>query len=276
MTRNEKDVIYLMNQPKHSILSIVVLKDIFPLSEKIHEVIEKLLEKSDVILVYSEKYFPNINKINKDRFANIYRVNGWISSDNNLAKTIISVLSYSLNIFKSHTTFVLVNSDDLEDYDNNLLENIQTASLTISRPVFKTKRLSSDQYYQIYKEDDNIQETESKETFFKKIKKVIKYCYRKFTKKPLVINKSDYLLRSYSSYTTDSKAFLFKTVTATNIVEFAKDPLQKDYINSFDWSDFRYFFTSVIKKLNLETINANLNEEGLNLSKYKEVHYSSK
>lgn len=254
----QKDEIYVLRQPEKTTLSIIIMKDEFPLSDKLHEDFEKLSKISDIILIFSDKYFPKSKDINKERFSNIYRVTGWIDSSDNLPKSIVKVLKYSKEIFNKHVTYTIMNSWEM-NLSDRLINNIVLSGTLVTRPVYKTVRLSSTDYFNIYKKHEN-EDTivslprpcnSSGWNFFK-------LRNTESTRGNLI--KDTHLFRSFSSYTTKTSVFLFKAVTANNLISFFDDPLSDEYIETFDWEDFRYCFASLIKRLNIETVDVNIED----------------
>lgn len=256
---NKKEVVYVINQPNHSLLSIVVVDDKtdFPLSENIHNNIEKLREISDIIFLFSN----NSKNINRKKFTSLYRACGYIESDRNINETLLKLLYYSLEIFGSKIVGnIIVNISDLEEFSDKLRDNIIKINMSpVMKPIFKIRRLSSKEYYDIYKiKTDNISNGMTLTSYF------LEYTTGINIINQFKSNKIDNI-GMYSSFTSDSKILYFKTPVIKLIISFWKgeENSRENYTKSFKNNDVRYFLSSVVKYLGIEVMDLEI--ENLNI-----------
>ena len=249
MKKNKvKDEIFIINQPSHAVLSLVVVDSEFPIPELSHEVMERLKDSSDVFLVFSDKYFSKSKKINKNKFANLYGVCGWIDSMDNLYYTILKAVQYSIEIFANkHVAYSLINMSDVKNLGNSYFDNILSVTgSTVTKPIFKLRRLNSREFFDIYSE---YSEDENKK---KKGCKIINRIFKKEEDNTCSIT------NMFSSYTSTSTSMFFKKNTMNLFINFRDDEKSKSYIDSFDTSDFRNFFASMVKYLGISIIDSSI------------------
>lgn len=242
-----EEQIYVINQPKHITSSIVVLDNQFPISEGLHEDIEKLCDISDVLFVFAPSYFKAQENINFDKFASLYRSCAWIISGANLNGAILKLISYDIEVFNKHSNFLVINTKNLEErIDTEKLQAI-TAS-TLSKPIMEIRRLNSIEFYEIYlKGEDN-----HKEGLIANAVNYIKSYIEDGSIKD--IN------RSHSTYYSTSSVMFFRKHTIETILSFYyNDPFSKTYINSFIEDDCGFMLGSVIKFLGIENFNRSYN-----------------
>lgn len=222
-----KDEIYILHQPKHSILSIILVNSEFPIPEPQHNSLSKLLEFSDVFFIFPK----SIKGIDKEKFTSLYEGCGWIEESLRLPETYLHAILYSLEIFECHVGFCI---SRLSDLILDIIDPQKIISLTgssIVSPVFKTRKLTSPEFYNIYKE----------------------------TNSGIFKTKSD-SSNMYASYTSESPILYFKRSNLGTIVDFWKSVEDNKYINSFTLKDPRYFFASVCKFLGINTLNSDIHD----------------
>lgn len=220
----KKEEIYIINQPKHSLLSVVVVDCELPLNEKVHENINELRTISDVLFVFSDQH----KNINKKKFTSLYECCGYIESSGNIGRTVIKALVYGKEIFEHHFGYTLGNLSDL--LKGGFTEKLQKVMMSpISQPVFKSKRLSSKEYYEIYGEE----------------------------RKCFLCNKEN-IDNMFCSYTSDSMMIFMRAKTIDVLFDFMNS--NKDVIDSFKKTDPRFFIASLIKFLNIEQVDKNLED----------------
>lgn len=225
--KKAKNEVYIVNQPRKSIMSVVFIeKNEYPLPEKIHDRLYSLSELSDLFFVF---HGEGNKGINEDKFCNLYSACGWIISGGNLPETFLKVGSYSNNIFKTHTGFLVFYSVfDIPDIDG-ISENITSVnSGGLVQPIFKERRLGTDEIYKIYNSPADIGS---------------------------LLNKTDGLDKKYSIWTSDSNLIFLRPDMFNKL-----ETLGEDYIKSFSWSDIRYFIASGTKRLLIGNTNANLGD----------------
>lgn len=223
-----KDEIYILHQPKHSIISLVLIdKKEFPLLDSEHDSISKLLEFSDVFFI-----FPRYARgIQKEKFTSLYEGCGWIEEGvEGLIDTYLHTILYCLEIFERHIGFCISRISDLRPEIIDPSKIINLTSSNIVSPVFETRKLDSLEFYDIYKESNSGIFKPSKDSS-----------------------------NMYASYTSGSPILYFKRSNLGILVNFWKSASKDNkYIRSFTLSDPRYFFASVCKFLEISTINSDI------------------
>lgn len=247
-----KDEIFVINQPKKSIISIVIVNDLsFPLTNTLHDNIFELEELSDVLFI-----FPDSTKnINIEKFANLYRSIGWIESGGNLSKTIMKTLDYCINIFENqYVGFNIVNTKDIKDekLTNRLKDNINKVNLSsVKMPIFSISRLGPSELYDIYK-DDNM-------TSLIPIQTKVNWKFWEKSEEDKTLEKKD-SVNMFSTYKSESKVLYFKVNTIKTLVEFYKIDGNTAKFESFVWDDCRYMFASMIKYFGIDNHNCNIDD----------------
>lgn len=239
MSKFNKDEIYVINQPKHSIVSLVLFDEY--INEERHSNITKLNEISDVIFIFSGDY----KKINKNKLTSLYNSCGWIESYDNLGFTLFKTLDYCINIFQCHSTFLLMNMFDLININEKFFDNIESVNgSSIVKPIFKLKQLSAEDYKRIY-----IRKEINNDSFLNKIRKLFKL------QDELEEENDDNM---FCSYTSDSKALVFIRPTIIKLIEFNNNNIYSELFNNK--TDCRYLFASMTKYLNIEIIDCNIED----------------
>ena len=219
--------IYILQQPKHSIISIVLVDSVFPIPEPQHESLAKLLEFSDIFFVFPK----GVKGIEKEKFTSLYEGCGWVEEGSGLIETYLRAVLYSLEIFECHVGFCMSRLTDLK---TDIIDPQKIISLTGSSlvsPVFETRKLTSHEFYEIYKEaNSGIFKTHSDTS------------------------------NMYASYTSESPILYFKRSNLGTIIDFWRSSENNKYIKSFTLSDPRYFFASVCKFLGIGTLNSNIHD----------------
>ena len=222
-----KDEVYILHQPKHSIISLVLVnKKEFPLTEQEHESLDKLLSFSDVFFI-----FPSYAKgIKKEKFTSLYEGCGWIEESAGLPETYLHAILYSLEIFECHVGFCISRITDLKPELINPQLTITVTASSINSPIFKIRKLTSPEFYDIYKDTNSG-----------------------------IFKSSRDNSNMYSSYTSESPILYFKRSNLGDIINFWRAGEDKiKYINSFTLADPRYFFASICKFLEVKTIDSEI------------------
>lgn len=250
-----REAVYVLNQPKHIILSIVVVDCQVPLKTAMHHDLDKLVRYSDVIFIFCNKFSSN-KKIDKRKFTSLYQACGFVESSGNLAKTLFTVLEYSKEIFKKHIGITISNLDDIDVTDTQIKNLIEINGSAIMKPVFKIRRLESNELFEIYERDVESEEIEAK---FKLTTSILNLIDRKNK----IITDDDYGM--FKCYTSDSKLLYFKNGTINLILNFVNSPKSTNYINSFENElDIRSVLSSMIKKLGIDNLNQNIEDLEIN------------
>lgn len=219
----KKDNVFVINQPKHAILSVVLVMNDYPIPQEVHKGIDRLCGYSDVAFIFS-----GAANINKEKFASLYEACLWIDSDYSIPDTVFKVLEYDTEIFKSHPGYVILNSNDIKDVDNSKKIIDLTAS-SVTYPIYKQLKYDALDYYYVYKEltCSNI---------FKRKKDIDKMHLT----------------------TTSQSGMYFKQGTINILLDYWRNSENNDFIHSFDsiTQDIYPLFSSMIRHFGLEHIDA--------------------
>ena len=237
--KKNKDEMYVINQPRHSIVSLILFDD--NITDEIHNNITKLNNISDVIFIFSGDY----KKIDKNKLTSLYNSCAWIESYDNLGFTLFKTLEYCINIFQTHNSFLLINLKDLNNISEKFFDNIESVNASsITKPIFRLKQLSAEDYKRIYmkKEINN-------DSFLNKIRKLFKL------QDELEEDNNDNM---FCSYTSDSKALVYFRPTIIKLIEFNNNNIYSELFDNK--TDCRYLFASMTKYLNIEIIDCNIED----------------
>lgn len=226
----EKEQVYVINQPKHITSSVIVVGDIFPLPENIHNGIEQLCEVSDVLLVFAPTHFAHQKTINFDRFASLYRSCAWIESGAFLGSTIIKLLKYDKEIFDCHRNTIFYDFQKIGDINTDRIMSIVASSL--SKPILEISRLGTEEFYDIYRnnEEDKI---------------ILPW-----------IPKAKNMIKAFCSYKATSDIVFLRENTVNTILNFCEGTgFSKTYVESFTDSDIMYFLGSIIRYLGIDYLD---------------------
>ena len=222
------DEVYVVNQPKHSLISIVMVDNLKedPLRESIHERLFKLSEVSDLFII-----FKDVEGIDPDKFAKLYTACAWIVKDmaRTEVQTFLKALEYSVVVFNSHAGYLAFEAEKIKDVyevDNEQLEEINASGL--NWPIFKAQRLDADEMHRIY----TINEERG---FFRNI------------------FGTDEERREYTTWKMTSSIAFFRPWLVPRFMD-----LNEDYINSFTWKDIKYFLASACEYLGIKRIEADI------------------
>ena len=227
MKHIKKDEVYVINQPKHAIMSLVFVD---PESKRQynsnfmqenHNRILELAENTDVMFI-----FKSMGGIDPDVFSKVYGASAWIVSDKNLARTYIKAITYSIVIFKKLVGFLTVdNSDELSRLSIAQLSKI--AGSGINWPIFEATHLDSEEMFEIYKKEGS--------------------------SKPWLFSKDDKPEREYTTWKMISRSAFFRPSLFEKL-----DTLSDEYVDSFTWNHIKYFLASACEYLGIKRINQDL------------------
>jgi hypothetical protein len=230
MKKVKTNEVYVVNQPKHAIMTFMFIDPKEELLYSCHELILKFSENTDVIFI-----FKNINGIDPDAFAKVYGGCSWIVSDKNLTKTFIKTLTYAIIIFKDPVGFLTF---DIADYRLNCYYSVnsmeiskleQVAASSISWPIFEASHLSGDEMYEIYSRNNKSEDNN-----------FISFPWTKPVEK-----RREYTTWKMTSFTAFFRPSLFEKLNT----------LSDDYIESFTWNNIKYFLASACEYLGMKRIN---------------------
>jgi len=230
MIKINKNNMVVIKQPVHTILSVVVIGDEFPIKDTTHNSIDKLSEFSDVVFIFSDRLFKSQRKINKEKFSTLYQACAYIESSDNLMETLSKTLYYDSEIFAKHFGFLLMNSWDIEE---NIPKNdiMKILGSTIEKPIIKIDRYSNKDLYDIYEK---------------------KWLIDDIVCPVLEKNKLD---NKNTCYTSSSNIIMCKRNLVKVLLDFWLNIENKNYIKSFSGDNIKDYLASVIKYLKLDYIN---------------------
>jgi hypothetical protein len=217
-----KNAVYVLKQPEHSIATIVFVEG--ELTEKVHNNLDKLRTISDLIFIFSDT-FDITKKIDCKKFSSLYLSNAYIVGQN-LTSPFIEILKYCQNIFKNQFAYLITDTMKLDNIDisDNILEKAQNITLSdISNPILTKTRLSVYELMEIY------------------VKPTKKIWYKG----------ND--CRANSTYRSTSKLMYIKNHTITNLLNLLQG--EDEYIETFTEQDISYFLVSALDKFNIGVLN---------------------
>ena len=264
MIKINKGEVYVLNQPRHKLISILLVDNYsFPLIDRFHDSIDRLVEVSDVVFIFSDYHFPNQRYIDKTKFTSLYRACGFIDCcGKDVGINMFKLFSYVKEVFKHHIGYIISSTSYLNitpEIERKLLE-INGSS--IMKPVFKIRRLDSNELCDIYSSEGEVIREED-ETIRKgviaMIKEIFKECDLKQIEKEVNILRDE--LGMYCCYTSDSSLMYFRNGTINLLVSYSEDDDWDKFIRSFSYEPHpEYLLSSMIKKLRLDNLDKNIEE----------------
>ena len=250
----KKDEIYVLNQPKHIIQSIILVdSNTFPISDKIHENLSKLNEISDIIFVFSETHFPEQEKIIKRKFSSLYQASAYINSSGKiLGNTIFKTLLYSREVFDLHISYTISLLSDLEKVNNSDFEGlVKITGSSILKPVYKERKLTASELYDNYKTPEYKIRTNNFKSFIK---------WYLFNEDNVELP-NDYFNRMYSIWSTESPFMFYRTGTIKLLCDkYLNDVEFQNQIELFDENNPKYLFASITRSMGIEVLNLNIED----------------
>lgn len=259
----KKDEIYIINQPKKLVLSLIVVDNHLdcPLDDDTHENLGWLTEYSDVFFVFTESHWSGQKMVDKIKFTSLYNGCGFIDSSNKkLGNSFIKVLNYDkeiMSITKNHLGFTVsllsevkkFKESDLNKIINNILPN------NISRPIYKERRLGSTELFNIYSLGDTVLDKfPSLKSAGLKIKSVFNIILNALLRKKHLDTDGVGMFCTWHAYCP--LIYIPKITIDTMLSRIDEEKEDFDYwVNTFITPDPRYFFASLIRYLGIDTLN---------------------
>lgn len=247
----KKNVMFVTNNPKHVILSVVIINKEFPLSDKEHEAIDNLNEVSDVVFL-----FTDTTNINPTKFSMLYNASGYVVSDNNVTSTFCYLVDYVKTIWNKHEKVVVISRfrDQLGELTKQYVSKFQAVySLGFQDSIFLKDRLTAEDCFDIYKKDNNDEDDRAEESGWK-----IKLFGSKKNEDVEDIDKA------YTTHFANSIVFINSDLLRAIINVFDED---KRFVQSFDsYEDPLPFLASLTEYKNTKVMNSVVGE--LNVSIY--------
>lgn len=255
----EKDEMYVINQPKHLLLSIILMdNNYYPIQEEIHNNICRLSEVSDIVFIFSDNHFNN-SGIYKDKLTSLYQGCAFVDSQGNLPRTIFKVLLYDKEIFSRHIGITISLCQDLIfDDPEKLIKNLEKVNQSrIVKPIFNIYRLSSDEIYQFYHNEESIIENLSDYSFwpisnlFPKIK---------------MEEDRDAVDCRFCTWGSYSKVLYFRNSTINIFLEqlVSKEEDFYKFIDTFTDPNPGYLFSGLVKKNGIECLDYSIEDLEVN------------
>lgn len=231
---------YVQEQPKHSIVSILIMDPNGMLSEENHQALDKLGKFSDIIFI-----FLGEGSINQRKFTSLYHGIAWTSigdEGENLAVTQFKVLQYCKEIFNTHQVYLLGNVLDQKEVDINE-EQIQLISMsTIIKPIYKAHRLTAEETRNIYWKNSDTTNND-------KPSKIKLFWSALINRK----GNDDFCNMYYTWNTSSSLIFL-----RSNTIELFLKIIKEDYLQTFSGDNFSSSIVSGLKKLGIDNLDSDL------------------
>lgn len=250
---------YVVNQPRHPMLSIVLMDyDHYPLPDNIHAGLCKLSEISDIIFIFSDSHFDN-SEINKEKITTLYQACGVIDSSGNLPRTIFKTLQYDKEIFGKHIGVTVSRCQDLLESTPKLFENLEKINQSrVIKPVFKIRRLSSTELYNFYytpaerKKKWRCVYDECLYFYHRHIIQSVTFPWARVE----VPDPTDYIDCRYCTWGSNSSVLYFRNTT---IGIFLEKP-DWEFIDTFTDPDPRYLFAGLVKANGIECLDYNIED----------------
>ena len=240
-----KDAVYVVKQPIHSIVSIVVVDEAkTPLHPSAHSNLDQLVDMTDVIFVFSDRF--SVSGFMPDKFTSLYRGCAYIyGSGSVLGRPIFQAMLYAQEIFRRHAAYVVTDLERIGKLRFQNKELLQTlAASAIAKPILRIKRLSPEELYSIYLPEK--QDEEEKVPWWK-------FWETKSTTTP----EGD---RINSRYCSDSNLMFFKQTLVKILLKNYEDKKFMKYVNTFSEDDPSYLFASYIRELGIDNIDSSPEE----------------
>lgn len=253
----EKNEIYILNQPKRLLLSIIVVD--LPLSkaleEKIHFNLGWLVDYSDLFFIFSESHFPEQNRVDKMKFTSLYGGCGYIeNTKDSISSNLVKILLYDKEILgdtQNHLGISVSRLSDISELATHQFSSIQSImGSSITRPIYTVRRLSSSELFNIYSLNKIEPENSVQELTGRGIFKTIMRALR-------VRKKLGNKIGMYSTWHSESPIMYFPKSAIESILrhrDLGKNEFE-EWSETFITSDPRYYLASLVNNCGLEILN---------------------
>ena len=219
---------FVGEQPDKSILSLVVIDEV-PLSEEAHVRLGELREVSDLLFILPEKHRMGILA---QKFGSLYQACCWVASKGELGEAMMESLEYDKEIFGSHVLVLITHASNITDLKGEKLQKIAASAL--SKPICQTRRLTSQEFYAIYRDGRDRPNWMNKYFF--------------------IPEPSPDLSNLYTTHTVTSKETLLRPAVIGKMLEFWKSERDdgfsgEGYVCSFCQPSLNYILASMLKRL---------------------------
>ena len=146
-----KEIMYVLEQPTHTIATIIVIRGDEDVNEEFYDFIERTRRVSDIFLIFGD----NMKEVNYKKFSSLFGANGFVYGGSNTVRSLVFTLTYLREVMiNKHLSFLVCSSQDLVDGVPDIsdkLENINASSL--ASIICKTTRLPVVDLRKIYKRE---------------------------------------------------------------------------------------------------------------------------
>lgn len=242
-----KNAVYVVKQPKHPIVTVILVNsDDLPLSHQAHQNIDALSTISDIVFVFSEHFKTSDVDIRK--FASLYGATAYmLESGPRIGPGIFRALAYCQGVFQTFAGYILTDTIRLREVGllgQSKLEKIQEVTMSpISKPIMNITRLSAEELGNIYLKPygDTRPDPTPSWMFWKSHD-----------------NEYDIEDRINSTHKSASKFLYFKVPVIKALLTRYEDKEFQSYLRSFSEDDFTFLIASLIKKLDLDNLDADI------------------
>lgn len=237
-----KNSVYVINQPKHSLITFIKIDYDSEVNEDIHNKIDLIQGVSDIMFIFDPKV---VNTIDPFKFTELYQSASFIVSDGNLHKTLFEAFLYAKEVYETHVSYIVTDILKLGDVvlGKEGLDNIIRVHVSaLQKPICKVRRSTFDELKAIYTVEEG--DTSKGGGFFKRNKET-------------VLNNEG----RYYTWTCESDLVFVRKATVDLILkEYENDrenPDSKinDILDSFkDYTDLGDMLVSYLKRLGVDMI----------------------
>lgn len=236
-----KNSVYVINQPKHSLITFIKIDKNSEINEDTHNKIDLLQGVSDIMFIFDPEV---ISAIDPFKFTELYQSASFIVSDGNLHKTLFEAFLYAKEVYETHVSYIV--TDILKLGDTKLgkeeLDNIVKIHVSaLQKPICKVSRSTCEDLKNIYTIE---KDEKSSKGFFTRHKEEI------------LDNKGRY----YTWVCNSNLVFIRKATIDIILKEYESDRENSgskinDILDSFrDYTDLGDMLVSYLKRLGIDMI----------------------
>lgn len=231
---------FVGEQPDKSILSLVVIDEI-PLSEEAHVRLGELREVSDLLFILPSEHRMGILA---QKFGSLYQACCWVESEGELGEAMMESLEYDKEIFGNHVLVLITHVSDITNLKGEKLQKIAASAL--SKPIYQTRRLTSQEFYAIYKGGEE---------------KIPGWISKYF----FIPEPTPDLSNLYTTHTVTSKEVMLRPAVIGKMLEFWKSERDdgfsgEGYVCSFCQPSLNYILASMLKRLKQGELEVNVDD----------------
>ena len=177
------------------------------------------------------------------KFGSLYQACCWVESEGELGEAMMESLEYDKEIFGSHALVLITHASNITDLKGEKLQKIAASAL--SKPIYQTRRLTSQEFYAIYKDGRDRPNWMNKYFF--------------------IPEPSPDLSNLYTTHTVTSKETLLRPAVIGKMLEFWKSErddgfIGEGYVCSFTQPSLNYILASMLKRLKQGELEVNVDD----------------